>query len=364
MNFNDFLSFLNKVEKEIPDYILQNYREKQNFHPMIMDKSVTSYIKRGGKRLRPAVLLMACGAVGGNVDWALPAAAAVELFHTWTLVHDDLIDNDNLRRGQPTVHVIAKNSALKNHAFNEMQATKYGQDIAILTGDVQHGWAISLFTEKPLVDKVEPAVIFAIINKLQTEVLCTLVHGEVVDVEFGMRENGILEIPEDDIINMLWMKTGVLYEFAGLAGAMIGKNSADTGDAEVFAIKSFCSNCGTAFQLRDDILGILGNEKELGKPVGSDIREGKKTTIVRAALLNASPKQSEIIRSILGKQDASDDEIKFAAKLLIDLGGIHHTHELATQYVEKAIPFLSDIKASRYKTLLEQWAYYLIERNY
>lgn len=364
MNFSDFLSFLNKVEKEIPNYIMQNYQEKQRFNPKIIDESVTSYIKRGGKRLRPAVLLMACGVVGGNENVALPAAAAVELFHTWTLVHDDIIDNDHLRRGQPTIHVAAKDIALKNHVFNEVQATKYGQDIAILTGDVQHGWAISLFTEKLLVDEVEPNVIFTIINKLQTEVLCTLVHGEVVDIEFGMRGNGVLGIPEDDIITMLWMKTGALYEFAGLAGAMIGKNTADTNDPEIFAIKNFCSNCGTAFQLRDDILGILGNEKELGKPVGSDIREGKKTTIVRTALLNASPRESEIIRNILGKYDASEDEIKIVTKLLIDLGGIHHTHELATKYVEKAIPFLSYIKASRYKTLLEQWAYYLIERNY
>jgi geranylgeranyl diphosphate synthase type I len=343
---------------------MQNYRNRQNFNPEIIERSVTSYIQRGGKRLRPAVLLMACGAVGGDENTAVQAAAAIELFHTWTLVHDDLIDNDYLRRGQPTVHVAAKSMAIENHSLNESQATKFGQDIAVLTGDVQHGWAISLFTEKPLTDKVSPDVIFTLINKLQTEILCTLVHGEVLDVEFGMRENGILEIPEDDIIRMLWMKTGVLYEFAGLAGSMIGKNTVNSSDPEISALRNFCSNCGTAFQLRDDILGILGEEKELGKPVGSDIREGKKTTIVRAALMNASLKESATVRSILGKHNANEDEIRVVTKLLVDLGGIQHTHELAAKYVENAIPLLSNIRTSRYKTLLEQWAYYLIERNY
>jgi len=364
MNFNDFLYFLSKVEKEIPNFIMKNCQNRQNFNPKIIERSVTSYIKRGGKRLRPAVLLMACGAVGGEENIAIPAAAAIELFHTWTLVHDDLIDNDHLRRGEPTVHVAAKNMATKDFGFNETQAAKFGQDIAILTGDVQHGWAISLFTEKPLIDEVNPEVLFAIINKLQTEILCTLVHGEVIDVEYGMKQNGILEIPEDKIVSMLWMKTGVLYEFAGLAGAMIGKNTTNTSDIEISSIKNFCSNCGTAFQLRDDILGVLGKEKELGKPVGSDIREGKKTTIVRTALLNAGPKETAILKGILGKRNASEEEIRIATKLLLDLGGVQHTHELATQYVEKAIPFLSSIRSSKYKTLLEQWAYYLIERNY
>jgi geranylgeranyl diphosphate synthase type I len=364
MIYNDFLGFLVVSEKKILHYIIQNYRNRQNFRPDIIEESVTSYIKRGGKRLRPAVLLMACGAVGGDEEAAIPAAAAIELFHTWTLVHDDLIDNDGLRRGQSTVHVAAKRVALENLKLTEAQAQKYGEDVAVLAGDIQHGWSISLFTEKPLVEKVHPKVIFKLINTLQTYVLTTLVHGEMIDVEFGMRENGILDISEDQIINMLWMKTGVLYEFAGMAGALIGKNSAETDDAEVIAIKSFCSNCGVAFQLRDDILGILGKESKLGKPVGSDIREGKKTTIVRTALLNANQKESEVIRGILGKRDASEDEIRMVTKLLVDLGGVQRTYELATAYIEKANPFLADIRDSKYKVLLKQWAYYLVERNF
>ncbi|MBN1783205.1 polyprenyl synthetase family protein [bacterium] len=364
MKFNEFVGFLNKVEKEIPKVIMDNHRRRRGFSPEVIDRCATSYIERGGKRLRPAVLLMACGAVGGDEAAALPAAAAVELFHTWTLVHDDLIDNDHLRRGQPTVHVLARTMGLENYGFSEKLAGKFGEDIAVLTGDVQHGWCISMLTEKTFTEKLKPDVVFTIINRLQSLVLCTLVHGEVRDVELGMTGESILDIPEDEIINMLWMKTGILYEFAGLAGAMIGKNLADADHPEIVALKNFCSNCGTAFQLRDDILGILGKEDKLGKPVGSDIREGKKTTIIRAALQNASESQARIIRSILGKHDATEDEIGTVTWLLVDLGGIQHTHDLSVAYVEKAVPYLDDIRASRYKTMLEQWAHYMIERNY
>jgi len=364
MSYKDFLNYVEVSEKKIIDYIMQNYRKNQVFKPKIIDECVMTYIKRGGKRLRPIVLLMACGAVGGIEDIALPAAVAIELFHTWTLVHDDLIDNDNLRRGQPTVHLSAKNIAIKDQGFSEAKAVEYGRDIAVLTGDIQHGWSISMFTDPQLLEHVNSNVIFTLINKIQTHVLHTLVHGEVLDVEFGMRGNGILDISEDDILKMLWMKTGVLYEFAGLAGAMIGKNSIDISDPEISSIQKFCSSCGTAFQLRDDILGIIGREADLGKPVGSDIREGKKTTIIRTALLNASQKESELIHSILGKHTATDEEIKKVTNLLIDLGGIQYTYELSVKYVNKALPHLSKIRTSQYKTLLEKWAKYMIERKY
>ncbi len=364
MNYNDFLNFLEKSEKQVVDFIMKNHRSIPSCGHKIIDECLITYIERGGKRLRPAVLLMSCGAVGGDLNVALPAASAIELFHTWTLVHDDLIDNDNLRRGKPTIHVAAKELAIQQLNMNETSAKKLAHDIAILIGDLQHGWSISLLTQSLLVDSVSPAVIFDIIQKLQTVVLRTLIHGETVDVELGLMENNITSIDEDKIINMHWMKTGVLYEFAGLFGAMIGKNSIDKNDPQISAIKNFCSNCGIAFQLRDDILGIVGNEKELGKPVGSDIREGKKTTIVRTALINANENQREVIMNILGKKDATESEIELLTKLLIDLQGIERTHQLAQSYIEKAIPYLSELESSSYKKILDQWAYYMIERTY
>lgn len=364
MEYTVFFDFLKKTEKSFSEFIIQNFDEIRIYCPEVIEKSVLSYILRGGKRLRPAVVLMACGAVGGDIETALPVAVATELFHTWTLVHDDIIDNDELRRGYPTIHIEAKEYAKEKLKFNSVQAEKYGQDIAILTGDVQHGWSISLLTNGKIQKKVQPDVIFKIISRLQTFVLCTLVHGEVKDVEFSMKGDWFLDISEEDILNMLWMKTGVLYEFSAMAGAMIGKNSSDMEDQEIDALIKFCGNCGTAFQLRDDILGILGDEKDLGKPVGSDIREGKKTTIIRTALINANKQEKEYISKILGNSSASFEELERVKKMLIELGGIQHTYDLAKSYIDKSLPFLDVIKSSKYKSLLEQWAYFLIERNY
>jgi geranylgeranyl diphosphate synthase type I len=163
---------------------------------------------------------------------------------------------------------------------------------------------------------------------------------------------------------MLWLKTGILYEFAGLAGAMIGKDTADIKDSGVQAVKSFTGKCGIAFQLQDDILGILGDEKVLGKPVGSDIREGKKTTIVLEALKNANEEQREAILKSLGNPDCSEDDIKLVKTLFVDLNGIEHTRNLALNYIKEALPHLEKIKDSYYRMLLYEWADYMVNRDF
>jgi geranylgeranyl diphosphate synthase type I len=172
------------------------------------------------------------------------------------------------------------------------------------------------------------------------------------------------DIDESKIVEMLWLKTGVLYEFAGMAGALIGKNTCDFEDIEVQAIRQFASNCGTAFQLQDDILGILGDETTLGKPVGSDIREGKKTVIVYEALRNANESQREQLLAVLGNRAATHDEVQATARLLCELNGVARTRDLAASYISKAIPHLEAIRDSRYKRLLLLWADYMLERKF
>jgi len=290
---------------------------------------------------------MACGGVGGNEDVAVPAAAGVEIFHTWTLVHDDLIDNDAFRRGFPTVHEAAAKESTKSFGFDEIRSKEYGRNIAILTGDIQHGWATTLFIDCALRKNVDLSVVVAILQHLQSYVLSNLIYGEVLDVQFGMASGTDWpNISEDRIVEMLWLKTGILYEFAGLAGAMIGKNTSNFDDTHVKAIKNFTGFCGTAFQLQDDIIGILGDEKETGKPVGSDIREGKKTVIIYEALKNANGFQKKEILSVLGQRDASVKRVREVTLLLQELGGVQRTQDLARMYIERPFPLGS---ARRFK---------------
>ena len=171
------------------------------------------------------MLLWSCGAVGGDESIALPAAAGVEMFHTWTLVHDDLIDNDDLRRGGPTVHKLGEAFARDKLGYSEEKSREYGRDLAVLTGDSQHGWTISLFCECANAPGVDARVVIDIIYHLESYVVNTLIEGETLDVQYA--RTPIEQLTRDDIVHMLWMKTGVLYEFAARAGAMLGLNTSD-----------------------------------------------------------------------------------------------------------------------------------------
>jgi geranylgeranyl diphosphate synthase type I len=144
---------------------------------------------------------------------------------------------------------------------------------------------------------------------------------------------------------------------------LIGRNEYRPDDKQVLAISSFTGNCGTAFQLKDDILGIEGNQDEIGKPVGSDIREGKKTVILHEALKNASEKERAIIRDTLGNKQASSDQVDAVAKLFRVLGGIARAERRASELVDKALNELPKIPHNRYRDLLESWAYHMVHRN-
>ena len=212
---------------------------------------------------------------------------------------------------------------------------------------------------------VDPAVVLTIIKQLQSYVIGNLLYGEVLDVQYGMRQSSDMsDLDEEKIVYMLWLKTGVLYEFAGWAGALLGKNTADAADEQVTAIKIFTSNCGVAFQLQDDILGILGNEKALGKPIGPDIREGKKTVIVYESLKNAGAHDKKLLLAALGNKHASPEEIQVVIDLFQHLGGIARTQTLAEAYLHKALPYLDLLPESRYKELLRCWADFMINRTF
>lgn len=366
MQYQELFDYLADSEQRILA-VLETSNVSQYFAPKDIFDSIFSYINRPAKRLRPSVLLMAAGALGGSdrERLALPAAAGIELFHTWTLVHDDLIDNDRSRRGGPTVHDAMKRVASSRDRLSDHLASEYGRDIAVLTGDMQHGWSIVSFVDCALQTEVSPLLILKIIKHLQSYVLGKLIYGEVLDVQYGMRDLREIEgIDEAGIVEMLWLKTGVLYEFAGMAGALIGKNTCDFDDPEVQAVTKFTSMCGTAFQLQDDILGIVGDETALGKPVGSDIREGKKTVIVYESLKRADSSQRKTILSTLGNRLASPEEVTTVTQLFRELNGIRRTKELAARYIDGALPYLDTIPDSEYKNLLLLWAHYMLDREF
>jgi geranylgeranyl diphosphate synthase type I len=229
-------------------------------------------------------------------------------------------------------------------------------------GDQLQGWATSLLSELHTTSDVDPTVVLFLINAMDMDVQSTLIEGEVLDVQYS--KFPVECINEDLILDMLWKKTGALYEFAGEAGAMIGLNNCSSDHLYVQALAQFASKCGIAFQLQDDILGIVGDEKKLGKAVGSDIKEGKRTTILYFSLKQASQSQRKSLLKTVGNKSAREEEIARTIGLLRELGGIEYTRDLARVYVREAVDFLGALPPSSYKELLFQFAEYMIQREF
>lgn len=359
----DLISALEERSRWVEDYILHP-RFTERFHPQEMRWAVSAYVRYGGKRLRPGILLFSAGAVGGDEKKAIPAAAAVEIFHTWTLVHDDIIDRDTLRRGRETIHHYFYQTTIEDgrshYHLEPTEAHHYGVSLAILTGDIQHGWGIAMMTELTQQCGIDPRITLALIEELDTKVLNTLVEGEVLDIQFSYRP--VDSLTPELIEEMLWKKTGALYAFCGRAGARIGLERLE--HPYVSALSQFAALCGTAFQLQDDILGIAGDPITVGKPVGSDLREGKKTLVLYYAWQNATSAEKEFLNHILGCPDVDEASVQEASELLRRRGGISQVAERARQLVNQGLSYLEAIPPSPYREFLSQWAEFILTRSF
>ena len=325
-----------------------------------LGETARAYVERPGKRLRPALLLFSCAALGGDEEQALPAAAAVELFHTWSLVHDDIIDNDDLRRGKPTAHRLAAALASEQLGLPPAAASHYGQSAAILAGDVLLAWAMRMLLRCR--DRgVAADVVLDLAARLADRLAPQLIDGEMRDVEFSRRP--LAALSEEDVLRMQEGKTGALLGYAASAGACIGAGRIHDDCPGARALDAFGRACGIAFQLQDDILGVVGDERQLGKPIGSDLREGKATVIVLHALRRADPGQQRLLRDVLGRPRAPSARIGEATRLLVELGSIDHARALAQHYIAEARAHLAELPPSSARALLAIWAECLVDRT-
>ncbi len=211
-------SELSRRRELVYTYIM-NSEFAQIVEPPDMRDATLSYLLPRGKALRPMLVLLSCGALGGDERIAVPLAAAVEVYHTFTLVHDDIIDRDELRRGQPTVHTWFASRARELFPNHSHEAAHFGVAMGILTGDVQQGWAYSLLCD--LTDRfgVAPSLVVRLMRELATNVQLTLVDGEALDVIYT---NARWEtVSDSEIIDMLRKKTAILYRFAATSGASL-----------------------------------------------------------------------------------------------------------------------------------------------
>lgn len=332
-----------------------------NVIPAHLNEATGDYLRRGGKYLRPAVLVFCCGALGGEEDWALPAAAAVEVTHNWTLIHDDIIDRDGLRRGKPTAHVGLAGVARSELDYPEGEAEHYGVSMALLGGDMGQCWAIHLLGNLRGVPEVPVGLPGRIIERLAGYTVPKILEGEALDVRFARAP--VASLTPAEVEDMLDRKTGELYRFCAYAGGLIGAKAGDDTPPEVEALVAFAGLCGTAFQYIDDTLGYLSDDENLGKAASSDLREGKRTAVVLHGYEKATAAQRRFIDKYLGDREASDEKIGELKDLFVSLGGVKYAQELAGNRFARAVAYLDNVPDGRYREMLAAWAEFLISRS-
>ena len=354
------LEELNKVADKITDLLLNDGFPNQ-IRPDYLKEAVLAYPMGGGKRLRPAITMWFCGLFCQNPERALHTAAALEIFHTWTLVHDDIIDKDSTRRGQPTSHTYLADIIREKHQIPMQEAKHCGASMAILTGDLQQAWSFSLL-HKAYKTEITADLLIEIQNQISNSLYPKLLSGEAIDVDFEHRN--IEDISYYEIIEMLQLKTGELLKFSAQAGAMIGLNASKIKLASVQLAGDFASNAGLAFQLQDDILGVYADTAELGKPVGNDIRERKVTVLIKKALEMACPSDVEFILTNLGNKNLTSEQLEQFRHIIKGCGALEAVQDLAKEYIGKAREALAQLPDNQYRTLLSELADFLITRKH
>ncbi len=284
---------------------------------------------QGGKRMRPFMVVKSCEAVGGRLRDAIAAATAIELLHNFTLVHDDIMDNDMLRRGMPTVH------------------TLYGGPMAILAGDLLFAESLHvLLTSKGSPERLKRAA------SVLTEATIMLSEGQSMDMQFEGRS----DVTEAEYLEMVYKKTAALFQAAGRIGAILGGGS----EREIKLLGECGKDVGIGFQIYDDYLAVTSTEEVLGKSVGNDIREGKKTLIVIRAL--GTPARGSMLK-LLGKKDASDREIEGLVKDLRRSGVLESVLGMAEEHIGRAKASLLKLPDTEARSQLLELVDYSVKRK-
>jgi geranylgeranyl diphosphate synthase type I len=339
---------------------LRRELERNELEYVDLRDAAFEYLVRGGKHLRPLLVFLSAGAAGNPALRIDSLALAVEVFHTWTLIHDDVIDHDALRRGGPTVHVAYRDRLLASAPEVGERAADYGRALAILAGDYLQGLAVRLVLEG-VAEGVPWRTVHRAAEMMQRELLRDLVEGEMWDVTYTTRP--ILAVSHDELLGMYRRKSASLLGYCARAGCMFATGATGSHEGLAGTLGDFAEACGIAFQIQDDILGIVGDEAKLGKPVGSDIREGKRTTILRAAYERANSQEQKRIDAIVGRRDAGPEEVAEVRRILESTGGLEQARSEAERIVDRALEGLSDVPASVYRDRLADWARLLVTRE-
>ena len=306
----------NSIKKNA-DFVNKFLRKELNGDPKQLYDAASHLIIHGGKRLRPYLVLKSCQMLGGKQSDAISAASAVEMIHNFTLVHDDIMDNDEMRHGVTTTH------------------KKFDIPLAILAGDVLYSKAYNTISSK---SKLSSNYTTQLVSKL-SKTCIEICEGQVDDIKFAENKR----IPtEKEYVKMIEKKTAVLFEVSCAMGAICAKRK----QKDVKNLSAFGRNLGIAFQITDDLIGIIGDSKITKKPVGNDIREGKKSLPIILAIKKARGKNRTKIMHVFGNPGSSKQQINLAVNVIRSLGVEKEVRDIALKYAQRAEKSISSYTGS------------------
>ena len=315
------------------DFIAVNEMIVNKLHSDVeLVENIGEYIiEGGGKRLRPLVVLLSALACGYKGNDHIKLACIIEFIHTATLLHDDVVDTSELRRGRLTANA------------------KWGNSPTVLVGDFLYSRAFQMLVELGSMD----------IMKMLADTTNTIAEGEVQQ----LINAGDPSIDEANYLNVIHKKTAILFQTATAAGALIAAQSAETIDSK--AIDSFTQyghHLGMAFQLQDDVLDYLGDIEEMGKNIGDDLAEGKPTLPLIFAMREGTKQQAELIQQSIENCDAS--QIEAVIEIVQSGGGLQYTQAVAQKHADAAQQAIEHLPATAYKQALEELADFSLSRSY
>ncbi len=312
------MNSIDKNAKIVNRYLVS----KLKGNPQELYDAASHLIVSGGKRLRPYMVMKSCEMLGGKPRNAISAASAIEMVHNFTLVHDDIMDNDEMRHGVTTVH------------------KKFGMPIAILAGDVLFSKSYQVVSSTTLPSNS----VIKLVSRLAKSCV-DVCEGQLLDIRMAKSE----KIPsQSQYIKMIEKKTAALFEVSCVMGAIC----ANAKQKDVSNLSRFGKSLGIAFQITDDLIGVLGNPTVTKKPVGNDLREGKKSLPILLAINRAKGKNKEIILKAFGNSFATQEDIEKALKIIRSLRIEKTVRRQAQSYAQKAKKSLQSYSGSAKKDLL------------
>ena len=287
----------------------------------------------GGKRLRPVMAQLTCEMVGGDASKAIPFAAALEVIHNFTLVHDDVMDDDDLRHGVAACHTV------------------YGLPTAILAGDSLFAYAFEMIAESNVNGNVKSELV-----RHTAYTVRRIAEGQQMDINFEEEET----VDPELYLEMIRLKTSILFGSAAYGGALIGGKDQD----EANKLRQMAIWIGLGFQIWDDYLDATASAEILGKPSGSDIRQGKRTLLVIEALNRADGNSRSELIKILDNANNDDDEVKRAVSIMSDCGALDSCREQALGYLNGAKNTIANYPKSEARIMLEDLLEYMVTRGH